>query len=54
MDLMAKFVGQGSMIVEVPKYGYKSYCRTWLKFHDLIMMTVHEEDLVQLFRNYYR
>ncbi len=50
MDLMAKFVGQGNLIVEVPKYGYKSYCRTWLKFHDLIMMTVHEEDLVQLFR----
>ena len=29
MDLMAKFVGKGNMIVEVPKYGYKSYCRTW-------------------------
>ena len=25
-DLMAKFVGEGNMIVEVPKYGYKSYC----------------------------
>jgi len=50
MDLMAKFVGQGHLIVEVPKYGYKSYCRTWLKFHDLILMTVHEDDLVQLFR----
>jgi FkbM family methyltransferase len=49
-DLMAKFVGQGHLIVEVPKYGYKSYCRTWLKFHDLILMTVHEDDLVQLFR----
>ena len=36
MDLMAKFVGQGSMIVcEVPKYGYKSYCRTWNNFNDL-------------------
>ena len=50
MDLMAKFVGKGNMIVEVPKYGYKSYCRTWLKFHDLIMMTVHEDDILQLFR----
>ena len=29
---MAKFVGQGNMIVEVPKYGYKSYCRTWSNF----------------------
>ena len=50
MDLMAKFVGKDNMIVEVPKYGYKSYCRTWLKFHDLIIMTVHEDDLLQLFR----
>jgi FkbM family methyltransferase len=49
-DLMAKFVGQGNLIVEVPKYGYKSYCRTWLKFHDLIMMTIHEDDVLQLFR----
>jgi FkbM family methyltransferase len=49
MDLMAKFVGEGNMIVEVPKYGYKSYCRTWLKFHDLIIMTVHEDDILQLF-----
>jgi FkbM family methyltransferase len=50
LDLMAKFVGQGNMIVEVPKYGYKSYCRTWFKFHDLIIMTVHEDDILQLFR----
>jgi FkbM family methyltransferase len=50
MDLMAKFVGQGSMIVEVPKYGYKSYCRTWSNFNDLMIMTVHEDDLLQLFR----
>jgi FkbM family methyltransferase len=47
---MAKFVGQGSMIVEVPKYGYKSYCRTWSNFNDLMIMTVHEDDLLQLFR----
>jgi FkbM family methyltransferase len=50
MDLMAKFVGKGNMIVEVPKYGYKSYCRTWNNFNDLMIMTVHEDDLVQLFR----
>src|SRR5215204_2927723 len=63
MALMAKFVGQGSMIFEVPKYGYKSYCRTWTFyiskmndppcysiFNDLIIMTVHEDDLLQLFR----
>lgn len=49
MDLMAKFVGQGNMIVEVPKYGYKSYCRTWFKFHDLIIMTVHEDEILQFF-----
>ena len=49
-DLMAKFVGQGNMIVEVPKYGYKSYCRTWSNFNDLIIMTIHEDDLLQLFR----
>jgi FkbM family methyltransferase len=49
-DLMAKFVGQGTMIVEVPKYGYKSYCRTWSNFNDLMIMTVHEDDLLQLFR----
>ena len=49
-DLMAKFVGKGNMIVEVPKYGYKSYCRTWYRFNDLVIMTTHEEDLVQLFR----
>ena len=49
MDLLAKFVGQGNMIVQVPKYGYKSYCRTWFKFHDLIIMTVHEDDILQLF-----
>jgi FkbM family methyltransferase len=49
MDLMAKFVGKGNMIVDVPKYGYKSYCRTWFKFHDLIIMTVHEDDILQLF-----
>ena len=47
---MAKFVGQGNMIVEVPKYGYKSYCRTWSNFNDLIIMTTHEDDLLQLFR----
>ena len=47
---MAKFVGQGNMIVEVPKYGYKSYCRTWSKFNDLIIMTIHEDDMLQLFR----
>jgi FkbM family methyltransferase len=50
MDLMAKFVGEGNIIVEVPKYGYKSYCRTWSNFNDLIIMTVHEDDLLQLFR----
>lgn len=50
MDLMAKFVGKGNMIVEVPKYGYKSYCRTWSNFNDLMIMTVHEDDLLQLFR----
>jgi FkbM family methyltransferase len=49
-DLMVKFVGQGNMIVEVPKYGYKSYCRTWNNFNDLIIMTTHEDDLLQLFR----
>ena len=50
-DLMAKFVGKGNMIeCEVPKYGYKSYCRTWSRFNDLIIMTVHEDDLLQLFR----
>jgi FkbM family methyltransferase len=48
-DLMAKFVGQGNMIIEVPKYGYKSYCRTWSNFNDLMIMTVHEDDLLQLF-----
>ena len=50
MDLMAKFVGKGTMIVEVPKYGYKSYCRTWSRFNDLAIMTAHEDDLLQLFR----
>ena len=49
MDLIAKFVGKGNMMVEVSKYGYKSYCRTWFKFHDLIIMTVHEDDIFQLF-----
>jgi FkbM family methyltransferase len=38
------------MIVEVPKYGYKSYCRTWNNFNDLMIMTVHEDDILQLFR----
>ena len=48
---MAKFVGQGNMIVcEVPKYGYKSYCRTLSNFNDLMIMTKHEDDLLQLFR----
>src|SRR5215203_5674424 len=50
LNLMAKFVGKNNMIVEVPKYGYKSYCRTWSKFIDLNIMTVHEDDLLQLFR----
>ncbi len=51
MDLMAKFVGKGSMIVEVPKYGYKSYCCSWSNFiNDLVIMTVHEDDILQLFR----
>src|SRR5688572_10415645 len=51
MDLMAKFVGKGSMIVEVPKYGYKSYCCSWGSFNnDLAIMTVHEDDILQLFR----
>ncbi len=48
--LLAKFVGKDSMIVEVPKYGYKSYCRTWSNFNDLMIMTTHEDDLLQLFR----
>ena len=51
MDLVAKFVGQGNMIVcEVPKYGYKSYCRTDNSFNDLFIMTIHEDDMLQLFR----
>jgi FkbM family methyltransferase len=51
MDLVAKFVGQGNMIVcEVPKYGYKSYCRTWNNFSDFGQMTRHEDDILQLFR----
>src|SRR5688500_14220786 len=50
-DLMAKFVGPGNMIVcEVPKYGYKSYCRTDNSFKDLIIMTKHEDDMLELFR----
>ncbi len=48
--LLAKFVGKDGMIVEVPKYGYKSYCRTWSNFNDLIIMTTHEDELLQLFR----
>ena len=48
--MLAKVVGQGSMIVDVPKYGYKSYCCTWSNFNDLMIMTVHEDDLLQLFR----
>jgi FkbM family methyltransferase len=49
-DLMAKFVGKDNMIVcEVPKYGYKSYCRTWNYFNDLVIMTTHEDDMLQLF-----
>jgi FkbM family methyltransferase len=50
-DLMAKFVGKDNMIVcEVPKYGYKSYCRTWNYFNDLMIMTIHGDDMLQLFR----
>ena len=50
MDLMSKFVGKDSMIVcEIPKYGYKSYCRTWNNFIDLGIMTIHEHDILQLF-----
>ena len=37
MDLMAKFVGKDSMIVEVPKYGYKSYCCSWGNFDNDLM-----------------
>ena len=48
-DLLAKFVGQGNLMVEVPKYGYKSYCRTWNYFNDLFIMTIHEDDMLQLF-----
>jgi hypothetical protein len=48
--LLAKFVGKDGMIVEGPKYGYKSYSRTWSNFNDLIIMTTHEDDLLQLFR----
>jgi FkbM family methyltransferase len=49
-DLLAKFVGKDSMIVcEVPKYGYKSYCRTRNNFNDLVIMTIHEDDVLQLF-----
>src|SRR5688572_19992157 len=49
-DLMENFVGKDKMIVcEVPKYGYKSYCRTWNYFNDLIIMTIHEDDMLQLF-----
>ena len=50
-DLMSKFVGPKNMIeCEIPKYGYKSYCRTDNSFNDLIIMTKHEDDLLQLFR----
>jgi hypothetical protein len=50
-DLMAKFVGPNNIIeCEVPKYGYKSYCRTSNSFNDLAIMTAHEDDLFQLFR----
>ncbi|HJU60360.1 MAG TPA: FkbM family methyltransferase [Nitrososphaeraceae archaeon] len=49
-DLMSKFVGPNNMIeCEVPKYGYKSYCRTDNSFNDLVIMTKHEDDLLQLF-----
>jgi FkbM family methyltransferase len=49
--LMAKFVGPNNMIeCEVPKYGYKSYCRTYNSFNDLVIMTKHDDDMLQLFR----
>ena len=48
--LMAKYVGQDKMILcEVPKYGYTSYCRSSLRFNDLVIMTIHEDDMLQLF-----
>ena len=49
-DFMAKFVGENNIIeCEVPKYGYKCYCRTWNRFNDLAIMTTHEDDLLQHF-----
>jgi FkbM family methyltransferase len=49
-DLIAKFVGKDNMIIcEVPKYSYKSYCRTGNYFNDLVIMTTHEDDMLQLF-----
>jgi FkbM family methyltransferase len=50
-NFMAKFVGSGNIIeCEVPKYSYKSYCRTLNSFNDLVIMTKHDDDMLQLFR----
>ena len=35
--------------VNVPKYGYQTYCRSEENFNDFVIMTQHEHDLMQRF-----
>jgi len=50
-DYMANRIGQGKIIkVDVPKYGYSCYCRTVNNLYDMVIMTIHEDDMLQLFQ----
>jgi len=50
-DYISRFIGSNTLIeFDVSKYGYRSYCRPFNSFHDLIIMTTHEADMLQLFR----
>ena len=50
IGFISRIIGSDSVIkCDVSKYGYRSYCRSFNSFHDLIIMTTHEADMLQLF-----
>jgi FkbM family methyltransferase len=45
-----KIIGSNNLIkCDVTKYEYGSYCRTTHSLNDLIIMTIHEDDMLNLF-----
>jgi FkbM family methyltransferase len=46
-----KFLGMDNLVfeVDIPRYGFQAYCRIENSFHDFVVMTMHEHDLIEQF-----